>query len=63
MYVNIPIYTITLCTSVRINMYTCFLFGYCQYILIAPMIELASQTDYRNNELKAELDRRKKVYP
>ena len=26
------------------------------------MIELASQTDYRNSELKAELDRRKKVY-
>lgn len=25
------------------------------------MIELDSQTDYRNNELKAELDRRKKV--
>lgn len=29
--------------------------------LAAPMIELDSQSDNRNSELKAELDRRKKV--
>ena len=55
-YSNHFIYVMTLYA------YKCTLHGcHNNAIFIAPMIEMDNQADHRNSELKAELDRRKKV--